>query len=333
MGTIPNFKGMIDPIAAALPDDKKHLEKEIEKMFSDSMKARQVVDDESSPPFKICPPFNSEVVSWTKKHWQPRDDDVIIVSFMKTGTTWNREIMRRILYKDDETAYKTSRLFHSPQLGYLESGSAAKYDVIESVRSDRWVWATHLFSELLDVEKLLKTNAKIIYPIRNPKDVMISIKKFIESMPWMRNPNFKKHFPDDIAEFTNSYIEGKLPVYTKEGEWYPHHIRSWMKYKDHPNFHYVFYEDLIQNPSKEIQKICEHVGVKLNRDELEAIVEQTSFDSMKKAAEKAPSVVKMFRKGGVGGWKSFLSEDLSMQIETKFNRDIGDLDLNFTYEL
>ena len=39
------------------------------------------------------------------------------------------------------------------------------------------------------------------------------------------------------------------------------------------------------------------MGVKLTRDELEAIVEQTSFDSMKKVAEKAPSVVKMFRKG------------------------------------
>ena len=37
--------------------------------------------------------------------------------------------------------------------------------------------------------------------------------------------------------------------------------------------------------------------MKLNRDELKAIVEQTSFDSMKKVAEKAPSVVKMFRKG------------------------------------
>ena len=44
---------------------------------------------------------------------------------------------------------------------------AAKYDVIESVRSDRWVWATHLFSELLDVEKLLKTNAKVFFPRGN----------------------------------------------------------------------------------------------------------------------------------------------------------------------
>ena len=85
MQTIPNFQGMIDPLVAALPNDKKHLKKEIEQIFSDSMKAKQVIDDESTPPFKICPPFNSQVVSWTKKNWLPRDNDVIIVSFMKTG--------------------------------------------------------------------------------------------------------------------------------------------------------------------------------------------------------------------------------------------------------
>ena len=35
-------------------------------------------------------------------------------------------------------------------------------------------------------------------------------------------------------------------MFMKEGEWYPHHIRSWMKYKDHPNVHFVFYEDMKQ---------------------------------------------------------------------------------------
>ena len=30
----------------------------------------------------------------------------------------------------------------------------------------------------------------------------------------------------------------------KIGGWYPHHIRSWMKYKGNEKFHFVFYEDM-----------------------------------------------------------------------------------------
>ena len=39
---------------------------------------------------------------------------------------------------------------------------------------------------------------------------------------------------------------GQHPLAMQEGEWYPHHIASWMKYKDEDFFHYVFYEDIIQ---------------------------------------------------------------------------------------
>ena len=42
------------------------------------------------------------------------------------------------------------------------------------------------------------------------------------------------------------YFTGKHPLAMQEGEWYPHHIASWMKYKDQDFFHYVFYEDIIE---------------------------------------------------------------------------------------
>ena len=37
----------------------------------------------------------------------------------------------------------------------------------------------------------------------------------------------------------------------------------------------------VKRATEEIQKICEHVGAKLNRDDLEAIVEKTSFDILR----------------------------------------------------
>lgn len=78
----------------------------------------------------------------------------------------------------------------------------------------------------------------------------------------MKYPEIKKYFPDDMNEYVKAFVGGKeinddaditprlfvllgkLPIYMKDNEWYPHHIKSWMKFKDNPNIHFVFFEDL-----------------------------------------------------------------------------------------
>ena len=54
-----------------------------------------------------------------------------------------------------------------------------------------------------------------------------------------------------------------------------------------------------QNPTGEIKKISQHINAPLTDAELLKIVDKTSFNSMKKAANEALQGVKMFRKGKI----------------------------------
>ena len=39
---------------------------------------------------------------------------------------------------------------------------------------------------------------------------------------------------------------GEMPMQMKMGEWYPHHIRSWLKYKNLPGVHFMSFEKMKQ---------------------------------------------------------------------------------------
>jgi len=325
--------GQLQPLKQKLPDDKKPLVEMLIKDVVASLQVNTVQPHHLYPEYKIVPPFNSAVVDWTKNNWTPNKNDVMVVSFPKTGTTWTREIVRRILYKDSPASYQISKGCEIPFLGYLEAGSETKYKVVDALNLERTVWGTHLVTDLLNMDTILNSGAKLIYVMRNPKDMVISYKRFVLGMPTMKHPGIKRFFPDSLEDFVKNFVEGKVPMFMKEGEWYPHHIRSWMKYKDHPNVHFVFYEDMKQNPSAEIRKISKHINAPLTEAELEEVVEKTSFNSMKKKAGSAMEAANMFRKGGVGGWKDHLSEELSQLIESKMKKDLGDVNIDFTYSL
>jgi len=94
----------------------------------------------------------------------------------------------------------------------------------------------------------------------------------------------------------------------------------------------VFYEDMKRDPKKEITRLAAHIGVTRTEAEIEDVVKVTSFDHMK-AARGPEGVVKMFRKGGVGNWKDHFTDEQSELVDEMTKKDLGDLDIQFTYEL
>lgn len=312
--------------------DDSLVEKMVEDMFL-SFQVKTIVTDPDFPDYRITPPFNPQVVAWTRKNWKPQPEDVLVASFPKTGTTWTREIVRSILYKDSPLDYKKGKVCEDPFLAYLEAGSSKKYEIVDKFGLDRRVWGTHLPSELLNMDNILESGAKVIYVMRNPKDTLVSSKPFFEKMPFMKYPEIKKYFPDDMNEYVKAFVGGKLPIYMKDNEWYPHHIKSWMKFKDNPNIHFVFFEDLKLNPNAEIKKIADHLGVIMTDVELNKIVEMTSFNKMKSSAANMLKELNFFRKGEVGNWKNHLDPEMSQLIDVEMKKGLGDLNVDFTYSI
>lgn len=332
------FEGVIGKViewlSQNLPQDKQGLVRELCEHVAEKFKQDFIEEMPGWPGYKFVCPFNSEVVQFAMDQWSARDGDVIIASYPKTGTTWLREVVRQIVNYGDEKLLETSKMCEIPFLGYLEAGPTCKYEIVDSLPLKRRVWGTHVSRELVNTEKLTKNGVKIIYIMRNPKDMVVSMKKFFEGMPWMQVPNLKPHFPGDFEGFVKSQIEGNMPMQMKFGEWYVHHAKGWMQMRGNSNFHFVYYENMKKDPKEELNRLCKFLGCNLNSEQIDDIADKTSFDSMKKTSGYAGGSITMFRKGGVGNWKEHFTVALSELVDKKVEEDLGENSgIEFTYQL
>ncbi|KAL7640197.1 UNVERIFIED_CONTAM: hypothetical protein RMT77_009611 [Armadillidium vulgare] len=158
---------------------------------------------------------------------------------------------------------------------------------------------------------------KMICIARDPRDVITSLYHYASHHPL----GAKKL---TLENFVTDFINGKVILS------YWEHLRlNWEK-RDHPNFHFVFYEDLKENPKIEIRKIDQFLGTKRTDEQIDNIVNCTSFSYMKKKWKHNPPTsydnvflktdgedksITFFRKGKVGSWK----EDLPLNIQDKIH--------------
>ncbi|MBZ3889191.1 3-alpha-hydroxysteroid sulfotransferase [Sciurus carolinensis] len=96
------------------------------------------------------------------------------------------------------------------------------------------------------------------------------------------------------------------------GSWFEH-IRGWMSMRHRENVLLLSYEELQKNPRSTIEKICQFLGKKLNLEELDSVLKNSSFHSMKQNKmsnlETMPESLtslhfSMARKGICGDWKN-----------------------------
>lgn len=168
--------------------------------------------------------------------------------------------------------------------------------------------------------------------MRNPKDMIVSMKKFFGPMPWFNTPELKPFFPQEWDKFVEVLVSGKMPMQMKYGEWYPQHIKRWMELKNQPNFHFVYYEQMKKDPQGEASRLAKFMEVSLTEEQISQIVEATSFDSMKKKTE-VYKTFNMFRKGGVGNWKSHFTVSQSELVDEKMKEGLDGADVDFIYSL
>ncbi|CAK8681091.1 unnamed protein product [Clavelina lepadiformis] len=281
--------------------------------------------------YRFPPPFSAETVEWQYDNWTPTDKDVLVASYPKTGTTWTTQIVKSVIYKDDENMMALMKVI-TPNISYLESGTPKNYDIMLKLPWKRKIWGTHLPAPLINMERLKKNRCKIIYVMRNPKDQVVSWFNMNKNMPFNKTEEMAKHFPAEWNAFFETLVNGKQPVHSKEGEWYPDHILSWYPYRNDDNVLFLMYEEMKKDPAKEIKKIADFLGVKRSDEEIGELVEATSFQSMKKEASKPMSQMSFFRKGKVADWKNQLTVAQSELMDEKFNEKLSGIDIKFTYE-
>ncbi|KAL1475681.1 hypothetical protein MTO96_037110 [Rhipicephalus appendiculatus] len=209
--------------------------------------------------------FHDESLFRAALCYEPRDDEVFVAGYPKSGTTWVHFVTRRLLHRGHESpAESAMQCLLSSIIGY--TGGLTPEAVIK----------THLpFGRAPFSEK-----ARYIYVLRNPYDCCVS---YYHHRAWMAHST-EASFDEFLADF----IDGQVPF----GDYFDH-LATWYPETSRPNVMCVPYEQLKEDVGSGILRIADFLGEELgnafrNDDgALEKIIETTSPRVMRKHFSQA----------------------------------------------
>jgi len=293
----------------------------------------------SDIPSGLCPPYESvptvyfhhgQLWAGTPPHFierfhddfDYREDDVWLISYPRSGTAWTYAAICAVLYGGDIAALQKAQS-ENKILKFLpvEVGSAAS--VTERINS--WkalpsprVIPTHLPYRLIP-KTVIEHRSKLVYVMRNPKDVAVSFYHFHRSHKLL---GFYKGTWDDFFE---CFISGQV-IY---GSWFDHTL-GWLPNvrQNAGNMLMLHYEDMWQDLAAQIRRIGAFLHHALSPQAVAAIASHCSFRSMSANPvtnrEGDPimdfSIARFLRKGIVGDWKNYFTEAQNERFDAEWER-------------
>ena len=194
--------------------------------------------------------------------FEPRDDDVFVISYPKSGHHWSHEFLSMIINEKTDMPQMTTGD------GFLEYDTLEKLDENPSPR----LILTALQFQFLP-KRILEKGNKIIRITRNPKDVCVS---YYNHTCAIKNYNYTaplSHFVEIFLSGQNNY--GSFFEYERryKAELDKEEFRARV-------FHTSF-ETLKKDPMPVMKQLGGFLGLERSEDFYQRVVAQTSFDNVK----------------------------------------------------
>ncbi|XP_077984773.1 sulfotransferase 1C2-like isoform X1 [Glandiceps talaboti] len=252
-------------------------------------------------------------------NFEIRDDDIFVVTYPRSGTTLSQHIVRLVMNHGDlESTVKTNLHDMFP---FLEVSRPNKdkpnFMYLDSMRSPRLI-KTHLPLELIP-KQVFEKKPKILYVVRNPKDVAVS------------NFNFNEVFgtDDTFGDFLEDFMEGEVTF----GSWFDH-TKGWLRHSQDEHVMVLRFEDIIQDLNGNISKIANFLlPTMLSSKKLEEITELCGFDKMRDNPQLNKRAISestpLLRKGVVGDWRNVFTVAQSERLDELYKKRMEGVDINF----
>ena len=259
-----------------------------------------------------------------------RDDDIIIATYAKSGTTWVQQIVAQLLF-DGAEGLETAEM--SPWMDLRVPPKEVKLPVVEA-QSHRRFLKTHLPVDAL----VFSERARYVYIARDGRDVAWSMFNHhanandawydaLNNTPGRVGPPIEKP-PATAREYFNDWLERDGHPFWPFWE----NARSWWAIRELPNVHMLHFNDLKRDMPGEIRRLAGFLDIPIDEAVWDDILLHCSFDYMKAHATKSVPLGGAFWDGGAetfihkgtnGRWRDVLSEDENRRYEDRAARELG----------
>lgn len=257
-----------------------------------------------------------------------RDDDIVISTYAKSGTTWMQQILAQLIFDGSE---EISPAQMSPWVDLRVPPRQVKLPEIEAQTHRRFL-KTHLPVDAL----VFSPKAKYIYIGRDGRDVMWSLYNHhlnanqlwydaLNNTPNRVGPEIGRP-PEDPVVYFRDWLEGDGAPFWSFWE----NARSWWAIRHLPNVLMVHFADLKADMPGEIRRIAGFLDIEPSN--WNAVLDHCTFDYMKANAPACVPLGGAFWDGGAqtfihkgvnGRWQGVLPEALSRQYEAKAEAELG----------
>ena len=192
----------------------------------------------------------------------PLPGDVIITPFAKSGTTWLQQIFHTLRTRGDLDFDDISRV-----VPWIETSPRLGIDLNAPQKAMPRGFKSHMTWDAVP------RGARYILSIRDPRDVLVSMHKFMEG--WFLEPGAVS-----IEEFamTNMVRE------PKQGYW--GHLASWWPHRHDDDVLMMSYEGMRADPETTIRRVADFCGIALDDELLAITLEHSSLAFMLAHKEK-----------------------------------------------
>jgi aryl sulfotransferase len=259
-----------------------------------------------------------------------RDDDIVISTYAKSGTTWMQQIVSQLLFSAEE-GLEVAEM--SPWMDLRVPPKEVKLPAVEAQTHRRFI-KSHLPVDAL----VFSERAKYIYIGRDGRDVVWSLYNhhLNANAAWYDalNNTQGRYGPEikppcsSISQYFDDWLDQDgFPFWSL---W--DNARTWWAIRNLPNVHMVHFANLKSDMPGEIRRIAEFIGTPIEESKWEKILKHCSFDYMKANAIKSVPLGGAFWEGGAetfihkgtnGRWRDVLSAEQTMNYEQRAESELG----------
>ncbi len=259
-----------------------------------------------------------------------RDNDIVIATYAKSGTSWMQQIVSQLIFQGKEGLPVAEM---SPWVDLRVPPKEVKLPAIADQTHRRFL-KTHLPVDAL----VFSDKAKYLYIGRDARDVMWSMHNHhvnandtwydaLNNTPGRVGPEIGTP-PESAVEYFTYWLDNDGSPFWPYWE----NVRSWWELRDLANVKLVHFADLKADLHGQISDIATFLEIDVTSGTMRNIQHHCSFDYMKENASESVPLGGAFWDGGAktfihkgtnGRWRDELDDEVSDRYLVRAEQELG----------